>query len=336
MIFDTLDNPIDPTTGQPTESAELFWKSLAQIDKQRYDALTWNAIQFNKANIMNAWRDEFLEATGIPAERLEEVQNYIRYGSGSVDSDDVQRLMQHVTNPEEQAWFNRQPDNIKSWLLNNMPPEAAERYIRSQMKEQQFEAQEKEREAAQAKIAETRQAREVAQIREENIGKFEQAFVAAKAVELNIPPAQVTEFLEVVTSRIDREISSLSDQLADRYPNATKEQLQFEAAKVNPLARSWFELSKASASRNQLRIDTAMNALRSQVEARFNEFLTGKGLVPSKAPTAPATPRTGAQGGNREPQFPVELPPVDPKATGYNASFVDSLFGKGDPQTAFR
>lgn len=328
MLFGLGERPVDQTTGQPMAPEVHFLNTLQQADPGIYSAFASELIDRHKAAILNTYRNEILQQLNIPAEKLEAVQSYLKYGDQSVDSEAEREFIQGLAEPSLIEFYRKQPASYRAHLVNSMPVDLAKEALADKKYIKDSQAQSEQTKQAEQQRQVEQQEYEVATLRESHIQKSELAFVSAKAKELNVPEQQVGDWLQLVGLEMDREVSKVQAELKQMYRSATPEQLASATQQKSEVARTWNQLTEACKSRNELRINAAMNQFRLLVETRFHHFLAGR-KTSAPAPAAPPA----EHGAPRVPEFP---PTPLPTTAGGGNSFVKSLFGEGDPQASWQ
>ncbi len=317
LMFGLGDTPQNYTPEQ------YFVEKFKQTDPQMYAAVAERIIEAQKPVILQAYRDEILQSIGIPTDKLQSVQDFLKYGAGAVGSEEEREFITELNNPELAKVFQGLTPAHRAHLLNNMPKEMAIDWLADKKVMLDIQS-EKSQQSEQKTATEQRimQAQTEA-LRESQISKAEEVFINAKAAELGLPKEQIQDWLTVVAVNMDREIAQLQQQLQQQYPHATQEQITQALMQKSDVARTWHQLEQACASRNELRINAAMNQFRLLTETRFANFLASRKQAPVN-PTAPTVPAPGAP---RDPQFQ----PGNPPANDSNSDLLGLLFGQTAP-----
>lgn len=301
------------------EPANHFLNELWRVDRQTYREVLSAAANEHADRLLEHLEDRFFAKNEIPKDRLPEIKDFLRYGRVAT-TDSAQREFVQQLRPEFQTIFPRLSEATRNWLVDQvdrgiMTLDFAEEQIRKEnilLAIEDRDAQAKQRETEAAKLETDRRSRQVAN---ENVLRYQNAFVEAYSRKHQIAPEDVLEKVAYVAGTLDEAAGK-----DVRHP-----------ARV-----AWDNLLKAAESGNEIRIKAAMGQMQVAFEAAFDAYMarrSGKSaaLAPAPAqppnPSQPTTPRQGQQ-----PQFEPDKPNAGEDWS--KVSLQDYLFGRANPNGA--
>lgn len=294
------------------EPANHFLNELWRVDRQTYREVLSAAANEHADRLLDHLEDRFFAKHEIPKDRLSEVKDFLRYGRVAT-TDSAQREFVQQLRPEFQAIFPKLSEATRNWLVDQvdrglMALDFAEEQIRKEnilLAIEERDAQAKQREAESVKSETDRRARGVAN---ENIQRYQNAFVSAYAAKHGIAPEDVLEKVAYVAGTLD--IAGSKDER--------------HAAAV-----AWRDLLKAADSGNELRIKAAMSRLQIVFEQEFDSYMASRS---GKAPANGHQPPNQPQQPPRQPQQPQFEPDKPASAADWSKVALDDyLFGRAAP-----
>lgn len=300
MLFGLADVPEGATP------AQHFMESLYATDQTTYWGIVNDAIATHQDHLMQRLEPLVLQKYGIAPEQLPEVQDYLRYGAAAT-VETWEREFVNQLPPELQSTFTSQSQAFRNWMIkhvnDDMPLEVAITQLQQAKAFAEMTKADDDRKARESESQAQTEQRETATIVQQTVQRYEDSFISRKAAEMQVDAETVRDWVVRTASELDR--------VASADP-------QHEAA------IAWRTLEDAAKSRNQLKINAAMNRMSIAFEKAFSDLLQRRGKAPA-APAAPAVPKVPS---SQNPQFDPDLPP---SAQRQGASFVDLVFGNASP-----
>jgi len=298
--------------------AAHFLNELWRVDKQVYREVLGAVAGEHADRLLEHLEDRFFDKTGIPKDRLPEVQDFLRYGRVPA-TEAAHREFIGLLKPETQAIFARLKPAQQNFFVDQVDrgymtldfaeQEISEKGILLAIDSERAEA--KQREAEAAKFEDDRRARQIAN---DEIGRYEKTFVEAQARKHGVSPEDIHEKVAFVAGTLDAAASA-----DERHP-----------AKV-----AWDGLIEAAGSGNPLRIQAAMNRMRIVFEAAFDDYMgkRGKAPAPTNGHQPPGQPQqTASLRQQQQPQFEPDNPNAGEDWS--NVSLDDYLFGRAQAPAA--
>jgi hypothetical protein len=304
---------------------KYFVEKFRATDPQMYSAIAAEIIERQKPGILQAYRDEILSSIGITPDQLPKVQDFLKYGSGAIGSEEEREFVQELNDSELAKVFTGLTPAHRAHLLNGMPKEMAKDWLADKKAMLDIQSEKSQQQEQKTAFEQQQVQAQTEALRESQISKAEEVFINAKASELGLPKEQITDWLTVIAVQMDKEVGQAERQLRQQYPHATPEQISQALLQQNEVARTWHLLNEACKSRNEIRINAAMNQFRLLTETRWANFLaTRQTASPAPVPVAPPAP-----GAPPVPQFaPGNPPTTNTKGTG----LTRMLFGEITPE----
>ena len=289
-----------------------FMQQLFSADRQVYQDLLGEIVATHADRLIPILEERVLAGHEIPKARLAEVKDFLRYGRVAV-ADTAHREFVGQLKPEIAAIFPKLTQAQQNFYVDQvdrglMTWEFVEQEIREkgillamQERDEQFKQRDDERTKTEAK-------QRTQAVIDDHIGRYENAFVEAKAREMGVDAELVRDMVARVAGELDRE--------GARDPQSA-------------IAKAWRNLEEAAASGSEMRLRPAVSAVQLIVEQRFDAMLAKRGKAPTNGHQPPNGQPQQQATSLRQPQQQQFDPdkPANPDDLS-NVSLYDHLFGR--------